>query len=794
MTSSDTHTPAPAGPERPDRPKRSEQLEHLGAADFGSVLAGVAQALVEDARDVITVITPRGLVRYANGAARMFLGKAWSAGEVVDVYRLVHPDDRASIRHHTRASLRRRGRTEPVQLRIMHADGSWRTVEASAENLVRDPTVRGFVLTLRDVTARLSAEARAAKQAARQADLADFGRRTLAAADLDTVLDDALTLLTARFGAESAHVLEVVPGADLLALRASVGHAGASDGVALISSAPGGSPAGLAVSTGMAVISGDLTRETRFELPQLWAGPASASIIEVPIPGADEPFGALGVGYRSLSRYGSDEVYFVQAVANVLAAAVTREQSAEVVRRETHTDQLTGLPNKLALLEHLDQLLDEIPGRRLPGTLCVIDIDRLREINDTLGHGVGDQVLAQAADRLRSVADQIDIVARIGGDEFCVYSSTARDRDSAEALGARLLSALREPATIDGAHVALRGRAGVAGAGTSPGAPDDSKDGGAGEQVARDGITFLWRAESALYEAKRTAVDVRSWTSDLDRRSAARLGMASELNEALVRGDLFLVYQPKVDCDTSRPTGAEELIRWRHAAQGILLPGRFIPLAEHTGMIKALSRFVFDEALAERARWVGLDSSLTMGINIANSMLYDPELPDLVEAALETAGIPGNAVQLEITEVAVLAETKLAVQTMDGLAALGVGFAIDDFGTGYSSLTFLERLPVSLVKIDRSFVAKLGVDEHAHHVVRAVIGLAHSLGVRVLAEGVETAEAARIVTDLGCDEMQGFYVAEPMESRQLTPWLGSWARANPQWWTSRAGGKSRGAG
>jgi diguanylate cyclase (GGDEF)-like protein/PAS domain S-box-containing protein len=749
--------------------------------ELGNVLAGVAQALVEDARDVITVVTPRGLVRYANGAAHRFLGRRWAAGENVDIFRLVHPDDRERIRRHSLAALRRRGRTEPILMRIMHTDGSWRTVEAWAENLVRDPQVKGFVLTIRDVSQRLAAEARASLQAARQADLADLGRRALAAADLDTVLDDALSVITKRFPAECGHVLEAVPGANLLALRASVGHQGASDGVALIPSAPGDSPAGLAVSGGTGVVSGDLATETRFELPSLWSGSGCASIIEVPIPGAApwEPFGTLGVGHRALNRYVEDDVHFVEAVANILAAAVTRERVNEVVRRETHTDPLTGLPNKLALLEHLDQLLTESPSRTLPGTLCVIDIDRLRDINDTLGHAAGDEVLVQAADRFRAVADQIDIVARTGGDEFVVYSSTARDRAAGEELGSQLLAVLRQPATIDGAHVALRGRAGVAGTG-----PKSSEE---EEGAARDAITFLWRAESALYEAKRTSVDLRSWTADLDRRSAARLGVASELNEALAQGDLFIAYQPKVDCVTGRPTGAEELLRWRHATRGVLLPDRFVPLAEQTGMIKALTRFTIEESIDERARWLGLDTSLTIGINIATSMLHDPELPDMVEAALERTGVPGTAVQLEITEAGVMAEPRLALPTMEGLAALGVGFAIDDFGTGYSSLTFLEQLPVSLVKIDRSFVAKLGVDEQAHHVVLAVIGLAHSLGVRVLAEGVETTEAVRIVTDLGCDEMQGFHVAEPMESRQLTPWLGSWARPESQWWTSRTG-------
>jgi diguanylate cyclase (GGDEF)-like protein/PAS domain S-box-containing protein len=745
------------------------------ADDDALVLGGVAQALVEDARDVITVITPRGLVRYANGAAQRFLGRRWVAGETVDVYRITHPDDRERIRRHVRAALLRRGRTEPIQLRMMHADGTWRTVEAWAENHVRDPVVRGFVLTIRDVSKRLLAEERASLQAARQADLAELGRRALAAADLDAVLDDALVALTSRFGAECAHVLEAVPGADLLALRSSVGHPGSSDGVALISSAPTGSPAGLALASGSGVVSDDLATETRFEVPSLWADAGCAAIIEVPIPGPEEPFGVLGVGHRSLHRYGTDDVHFVEAVANVLAAAVTRDRTQDVVRRESHVDRLTGLPNKLALLEHLDTLLAETPGRALPGTLCVIDIDRLREINDTLGHAVGDQVLVGVADRLRAVADQIDIVARVGGDEFGVYSSTVRDRAAAEEMGARLLAALREPANIDGAHIALRGRAGVAGAG--PIRPSvERPDGDNGGHPVRDAISLLWRAESALYEAKRVAVDLRSWTPDLDRRSAARLGVASELNEALGHGDIYLAYQPKVDCFTSRPTGAEELIRWRHATRGVLLPDSFIPLAEQTGMIKALTRFVLDKCLGERSRWLGFDASLTMGVNIATSMLHDPELPDLVEAALEQTGVPPSAVQLEITEAAVMAEPKLALQTMEGLAALGVGFALDDFGTGYSSLTFLERLPVSLVKIDRSFIAKLGVDAQAHHVVLAVIGLAHSLGVRVLAEGVETADAARIVTDLGCDEMQGFYIAEPMEARDVTPWLGSWAR------------------
>jgi diguanylate cyclase (GGDEF)-like protein/PAS domain S-box-containing protein len=733
--------------------------ERVAAEAIASESTRRLAALVESATDIIAVLTPHGIVRYANPAVEKVLGQQWKTGQVVDVFRLMHPDDRQRLRQHTMEALRRRGVTDPIEFRMIHADGTWRSVEAVGNWLLDDPAIGGFVVTIRDVTARRVAEQRSELNAARQAEIARLGNWALRDLDLAGLLDDAMGALTAHLGAECVHVLEIMPGSDLLVLRASRGHAGAPDGIVLVPTDATASPASLALSTAEPVVSEDLRADGRFDVPALWSDSGCASVLEVPIPGPNEPAGVLGVCHRSPRGYDADDVHFTQAVANVLGAAVARHAAEVHIREQATRDQLTGLPNRVALAEHLDGLLADSPDSPLAGGLLVLDIDRFKEINDTLGHQVGDTVLVEVANRFRRMRDQVDMVARLGGDEFGIYSSVLRTASDGEQMARRLLDILGRPIEIGGARLRLRGSVGVAEAAPPSGAR------------VTDAVSLLRRAEGAMYRAKQFGTGCSRWTPDLDRANVSKLSLAGELGEAIESKEFVLAYQPKVAGRTRRPLGVEALVRWRHPVRGTVPPDSFVPLAEQTGMIKPLTAWVLAEALGQRSRWGERYSKLAMAVNLSASTLADPELFDAVASAVEKSGAPPESIELEITESAVMHDPDRALAAMTELAQIGVRFAIDDFGTGYSSLAYLQRLPVTLVKVDKSFITPLIEPGPARSIVRAVIELAHSLDIHVAAEGVESAEVASMLIDLGCDELQGYHIGRPMAPDSLETWL-----------------------
>ncbi|HEV2360300.1 MAG TPA: EAL domain-containing protein, partial [Acidimicrobiales bacterium] len=665
--------------------------DRIAAEAIADQMSRKLAALVETSTDVVAIMTPDGMVHYVNPAIEKILGQRWQVGQTIDVFRLMHPSDRERVRDVVRRAMHTPGQAPTSLFRMIHADGTWRTVESTAMNLMDDPAIGGFVVTLHDVTDRQRAEEAAAVQASRQADVAKLGHWALVGLDLTILLDDAMDILARQLGADCVHVLDVMPGAPFLVLRASLGHEGATDGVALISTDPSASPASLAVTTGETVVSTDLATETRFDTPAFWSDAGCASVLEVPIAGQDEPIGILGIGHRSPRDYVAEDIDFATSVANVLAAATGRSRAEQMIREQSLRDLLTGLPNRLALLEHLDHLLG-FDDRPTSGALFVLDIDRFKEINDTLGHQVGDRVLLEVADRFRRIGDQIDMVARLGGDEFAIYTSTTRTPAETDRIARHILEVLGEPAEIGGVRLRLRGSIGIVENG-----PAYAKD-------VTGAVSLLRRAEAAMYRAKRQAGGAARWTPDLDQTSVSRLSLAGELGEALESREFVLNYQPKVICRTNRPVGVEALIRWRHPVRGTVMPDAFVPLAEQTGIIRRLTVWVLDEALAQLADWKRQYADVSMAINLSASTLHDPELFDSVADAIARSGVDPTSVELEITESAVMHDPERALEAVTELNKTGVRFAIDDFGIGYSSLAYLQRLPVSSVKIDKSFV------------------------------------------------------------------------------------------
>jgi diguanylate cyclase (GGDEF)-like protein len=430
-----------------------------------------------------------------------------------------------------------------------------------------------------------------------------------------------------------------------------------------------------------------------------------------------------------------------------------REAEARLVHRAYH-DPLTDLPNRARLLERLGQALARAGRRGEPVAVLFLDLDRFKLVNDRLGHAAGDRLLAAVGQRLQRCARPGDTVARLGGDEFTVLLDGLADAAEAERLAAAAAAALEAPFALDGHEVAVSASVGVAvaepGRGVSP-------------------AELLQDADVAMYRAKaRGKARFEVFAPAMGEGVRARAALAADLRRALERVDLRLAYQPVVDLATGRVVAVEALARWEHPTHGEVAPAAFVPLAEETGLIAPLGRWALGEACRQARAWQEtVAAPPAVAVNLSPRQFQQPGLVEDVAEALRASGLPPRLLSLELTEGAMVADADEAVAILRQLKGLGVGLAIDDFGTGYSSLAYLQRLPVDRLKVDRRFVAGLGRDAGDDAIVEAVVGLAHTLGLGVVAEGVETAEQAARLRELGCRLGQGFYFGRPQSAEAV---------------------------
>ncbi|MEU6771920.1 bifunctional diguanylate cyclase/phosphodiesterase [Streptomyces sp. NPDC046759] len=430
-------------------------------------------------------------------------------------------------------------------------------------------------------------------------------------------------------------------------------------------------------------------------------------------------------------------------------------------------DPLTGLPNRQWLLERIWTALDDAERIGARSALMLIDLDRFRSVNDTLGHLAGDRLLLQIADRLRLALPRGAEAARLGGDEFAVLLPVADSTTSATRVARGLVAALSSPLDLDGLTLVLEASAGVAVF------PDHA--------LEAEGL--LRRADVAMYQAKRDRTGVEVYESKRDSNTPDRLGLLGDLRRALDAHEVQLHYQPKVRFD-GQVAGLEALVRWVHPERGKVPPDEFIAIAESSGLMPHLTEYVLETALGQVAKWRAQGLRVPVAVNVSPRDVHTPGFAGSVAARLARHGVPPGALQLEITEHVLLEDPQRAADTLAGLTGHGVKMSLDDFGTGYSSLVHLRRLPVSELKIDRSFVARLAVDAEDAEIVRCTVDLAHSLGLLVVAEGVEDDETWERLRDLGCDAVQGWLVAAAMPPEETTAWLR--ARGSRGWQRPRA--------
>jgi diguanylate cyclase (GGDEF)-like protein len=425
------------------------------------------------------------------------------------------------------------------------------------------------------------------------------------------------------------------------------------------------------------------------------------------------------------------------------------EQAAAREHQALH-DPLTGLPNRVLFSDRLEHAVRSASRNPAPFSLLMIDLDRFKEINDSLGHATGDLLLMAAAARLETALRPGDTVARLGGDEFALLLPET-DGDGARHVAERALEALREPLSLPTVIVAIDASVGLV---TYP------ADG-------RTAETLLQRADVAMYLAKRHGGGAMRYDAGRDPNDPERLALASELRTAIDRDELELHYQPKFHTQTLALPGVEALVRWRHPERGLLFPDAFIPLAEHTGMIRDVTQSVLRMATSQLAAWRadGLDLRVAVNLSVAN--LLDHRLVDDVATILDEAAVPADRLELEITETMLMTDPERATILLEQLSEMGIRLSIDDFGTGYSSLAYMRGLPISEVKIDRSFVKHLAVSDSDAAIVRSTIDLSHSLALQVVAEGVEDAQSLELLRDFGCDSAQGYHLARPAPAEAL---------------------------
>jgi diguanylate cyclase (GGDEF)-like protein len=385
----------------------------------------------------------------------------------------------------------------------------------------------------------------------------------------------------------------------------------------------------------------------------------------------------------------------------------------------------------------------------------LIDLDHFKEINDTMGHQVGDQVICEVARRLTSIrADEVT-VARLGGDEFAVLLPQVTGAVGATALAGDLLARLREPVVVDGVRLGVQASIGIALA------PED----------ADSFETLLKRADIALYRAKSNRGDIQRYRPEIDGYSIERLSLLGDLHGAVDNDEFVLAFQPQICARTGDVLSVEALSRWLHPRHGVVNPDVFIPLAENSGLINPLSRWGIERAVATLRTWHDLGHDLSMAVNVSARLLTDLDLPVFIGDVLTRHGVPPSRLTVEVTESTIMADPKRALDVLGQLRALGVSLAVDDFGTGYSSLSYLRRMDVDELKIDKSFVLQMGLDDNSAIIVRSTIELGHSLGLTVTAEGVEDHATYERLQALGCDRVQGFFHSRPLSPSAMEAWL-----------------------
>ncbi|MBV9606399.1 MAG: EAL domain-containing protein [Solirubrobacterales bacterium] len=714
--------------------------------------------LLERVPAIVYVADPGedGLWYYASPQIEHILGYTpaqWCADPDLWAARL-HPDDREWV-------LTREARLAAdacdgaaLEYRMLHRDG--RVVWIRDDSvIVRDEAGElRWHGVLSDVTERKQVEAELERRAAQQAAVAVLGEHALEGASTEELMHEAVRSAAELLGVELAAVWELLPAETELVLRSGLGWP-ASEFGNLRYPAAEGSQAGYTLMTGAPVVVEDWDAETRFAQPRYGERRTGAGL-SVKIEGRSrEPFGVLIVQSMTPRAFAPGDVDYLQALANVLADALERQAIEDAIRERAVHDPLTGLPNRVLFVDRLEHALARLGRSEALCAILFLDLDHFKLVNDSLGHHVGDELLTAAAPRLKQALRLSDTVARFGGDEFGILlEDISSERDAIE-TAERIAAIFARPFVLSGSEHFVTTSIGIALA----------RGGELADELIRD-------ADAAMYRAKdRGRARYEVFDEGMRGRAIERLRVENDLRRALERGELRLEYQPVVSLRNFSLVGVEALVRWRHPERGEIPPSDFIPIAEENGLIEPIGRWVLERACRQAAEWYAArpDSApLTMSVNLSAVQVTRRSLPDVVASILRSTGLDPACLSLEITETVMVRDAEGLGEVLGALKALGVRLVLDDFGTGYSSLSYLTRLPLDVLKVDRSFVDGLGSEPRDTAITETIIAMSRALSLDVVAEGVETSEHVRELSRLGCGLAQGFHFSRAVPAEEIT--------------------------
>ena len=696
-----------------NRSLRSALIEREEAAALTESRDRRFRALVQSSSDLVFVIDLASTLTYASPSCTKVLGYYPEALVGSEAQALVHEEDIEGLQVSLGRTVGTLGGSVEFCVRASHQNGTWRWLEGIATNLRDDPAVEGIVINARDVTERIA-------RLGRQTAISDLGREMLQATTLEASVRSATRVITHILQASCCRIIGISEECDYI-------DPGAGPTVAL-TEMDGGAEAELD------------------HRPSL----------RIPIGEPAKPLAHIEV-FKDGPR-GPDDYRFVEAVAGIVMSAIVRFRAEDAIRHQALHDPLTDLPNRALFNDRLGHALHRLSRATDYLAVLIVDLDGFKNVNDSLGHLIGDQLLIAVADRLRDRLRGFDTIARLGGDEFAILFDGLDTPGHAGGIAQRVLDALVTTLPLAEREVAIGASVGVA-LTNDPGA---------------DASRLLADADAAMYQAKREGKGCyRVFEAAMHTAAVERMSLEQELRAAIRDGALTVFYQPIMEMNTGRVTSFEALARWHHPTRGFVPPSSFIPVAEDSGLIVALGRTVLFEACRQTRQWHLSFPELrpTVSVNASRLQLANPSFVNDVADALELAGLDPSSLSIEVTESILTIESGGVIATLNELRRTGVRIAIDDFGTGYSSFAALAELPIDILKIDKHFIDNLLHDDQGRGLVNAIAQLAQTLHLETTAEGVEQLEQRDELAVLGCSHIQGYLLAKPMPGDQTNDFL-----------------------